>query len=150
NRERIGQGAKRRDRRQPDQHRRHGSLPFSVSSDHSACWRGVNLEPEPGDRLSAEAPRFLERSASRRGSAAVAAGPDQGVLAALALEQRGVDRGGKRRIVELDRQVLAALAGLLSPGGSGFGVPGEETKVGAVLAAVLDGDELGFDVEGEG
>ena len=58
------------------------------------------------------------------GSVAVAAGPDQReAVVALTLHQRGVDRGGEARIVELDREIFAIgfPCGLL-PGGAEFGV----------------------------
>jgi len=63
----------------------------------------------------------------RRGlqvSVAVRAGPDQLVaILTFHLAQRGVDRGGEARIVELDREVVAvALAGALLPGGAEFNV----------------------------
>src|SRR5260370_40045189 len=51
-------------------------------------------------------------------SIAVAAGPDEVVaLAALGLDQAGIDRRGKARIVQLDGEIFALrLAGGLLPG----------------------------------
>src|SRR5215831_11003657 len=58
----------------------------------------------------------------RRRSVAVgpaAARPDQAEgLAAFVVEQVGVDRRGEARIVELDREVIAVLAGALRPRGT--------------------------------
>jgi len=45
-------------------------------------------------------------------------GPDERVtLAAFILEQVGEDGGVEARVIELDREVVAALAGALRPGG---------------------------------
>ena len=57
------------------------------------------------------------------GSVAVAAGPDQDeAVVALALHQRGVDRGRKARIVELDREIFAiAVPRGLLPGSAELG-----------------------------
>jgi hypothetical protein len=52
-----------------------------------------------------------------------AAGPDQGVgLGAFVVEEVRVDRRIEARIVELDREIIAALVGALGPRGSDFGV----------------------------
>src|SRR5262249_54914570 len=54
------------------------------------------------------------------GSVAVlltAAGPDEGEALAVILDEVGVDWNGEARIVELDREVVAALVGALRPGG---------------------------------
>src|SRR5256886_17662981 len=45
-----------------------------------------------------------------------AAGPDE-VEGLAVLDEVGVDRDGEARIVQLDREVVAALAGALRPGG---------------------------------
>src|SRR5437016_5329149 len=52
-----------------------------------------------------------------------AAGPDQAVgLAILVLEEVGVDGRREARIVEFEREVVAALVGALRPGGPDLGV----------------------------
>ena len=60
------------------------------------------------------------------GSVAVglaAAGPDQGVgLGAFVVEEVRVDRRIEARIVELDREIIAALGGALRPCSPDFGV----------------------------
>ena len=60
------------------------------------------------------------------GSVAVglaAAGPDEGVgLGAIVVEEVGVDWSVEARIVQLDREIIAALAGALRPGGADFGI----------------------------
>ena len=51
--------------------------------------------------------------------AAVGAGPNEAVgPAALVLEEVGVDRRVEARVVELDREVVAALLGALRPRGA--------------------------------
>ena len=60
----------------------------------------------------------------RPGSLAVllaAAGPDQ-VEGVAVLDEIGVHRDGEARIVQLDRQVVAALIGALVPGGTDLGL----------------------------
>lgn len=74
------------------------------------------------------------------------AGPDQRVagLVVLHLDEAGVDRGGKARIVELDREVVAAgLLGLLLPRGAELGVAAgrEDPVVGRLLVFLLRSDE---------
>jgi len=52
-----------------------------------------------------------------------AAGPDQGVgLGVFVVEEVGVDRSVEARIIELDREIIAALAGALGPDGSDLGI----------------------------
>ena len=49
--------------------------------------------------------------------------PDEGVaVALLVVEEVGVNRRVERRIVQLDREVVAALGGALRPGGPDLGV----------------------------
>ena len=71
-------------------------------------------------------PRPVARAGlSKAGSVAVglaAAGPDQGEgLAVLVVEEVGVDRSVEARIVQLDREIVAALVGALRPGGPDLG-----------------------------
>ncbi len=96
-----------------------------------SCFRpdsNVRYEPQSAPLCSSGAPLTTPRSdergvAVRVRSVAGAAGPDEGVaFAILGLDQAGVDRGGEARIVQLDGEVVAALAGGLFPGGSEFGV----------------------------
>jgi hypothetical protein len=49
--------------------------------------------------------------------------PDEGEgFAAFVVEEVGVDRSGEARIVELDREIVATLAGALRPSGTNFSV----------------------------
>src|SRR5271169_6409285 len=82
------------------------------------------------------------------------AGPDQRVarLVALHFDEAGVDRRGEARIVELDREVVAAgLLGPLLPRGAALGVAAgrEDPVVGRLLVFLLGSDEPRLDVEGE-
>jgi hypothetical protein len=59
------------------------------------------------------------------GSVAVLARPrpDEGVgLGVFVVEEVGVDRSVEARVVQLDREIIAALAGTLRPGGPDLGV----------------------------
>jgi hypothetical protein len=57
------------------------------------------------------------------GSISVAAGPDEAEAASvLTLDKGGVDRSREARVVQLDREVVAALAGGLLPGRAEFGL----------------------------
>src|SRR3970040_1841231 len=63
-----------------------------------------------------------------------AAGPDERVaLAALFVEEVRVNRSVEARIVQLDREVVAAFAGALGPGGADLG----SADIGAVARGVL-------------
>ena len=66
-------------------------------------------------------------------SIAVAAGPDEVVaLAALGLDQAGIDRRGKARIVQLDGEIFALrLAGGLLPGCAKIGIGLNRSAVGS-------------------
>jgi hypothetical protein len=65
--------------------------------------------------------------------------PDQVVgLAVLGIEQVGVDGGVEARIVELDREVVAALVGALGPGGPDLGAADEDRWEGALSLVRLD------------
>src|SRR5690606_5307545 len=86
--------------------------------------------------------------------AAGRAGPDEAVaLAVLVVEEVGVDRGGEARIVELEAQIVAALIGLLGPGGANLCAADEDAVAGGVLAGGPglgdDADALGLDAEGD-
>ena len=76
---------------------------------------------------------------SKAGSVGVglaAAGPDQRVaLAVLVVEEVRVDRSVEARIVQLDREVVAAFAGALGPGGADLG----SADIDAVARGVLVG-----------
>src|SRR5258707_4127865 len=64
-----------------------------------------------------------------------AAGPDQAErLATFVIEQVGVDRRGEARIVELDREGIAALAGALRPGGTDLGAADKDPVASSVVA----------------
>jgi hypothetical protein len=79
-------------------------------------------------------------------------GPDQlEAFLALHLDQGGVDRGREARIVELDREVVAAaLLRVLLPGGTELDCAREDPEVRALVRGVFDALEASLDVEGEG
>src|SRR5579871_3008598 len=63
-----------------------------------------------------------------------AARPDQAeALAVLVVEQVGEDRVREARIVELEREVVAALVGALRPGGPDLGPTDEHPVAGRVV-----------------
>src|SRR5258707_3030416 len=83
-----------------------------------------------------------------------AARPDQAEgLAAFVIEEVGVDRRGEARIVELDREVIAALAGALRPGGGDLGAADKDPVAWRVVAGPAglgnDADAFGLDAEGD-
>src|SRR3546814_3989007 len=63
-------------------------------------------------------------------------------LAVLVVEQVGVDRGSEARIVELEREIVAALVALFGPTRSDFGAT-DEDPVGRCLVVLHVG--FGFD-----
>src|SRR5229473_241779 len=93
----------------------------------------------------------------RRRSVAVgpaAAGPDEAEgLAAFVIEEVGVDRCGEARIVELDREVIAALVGALRPGGADLGAADKHPVARCVVAHPVglrnDADAFGLDAQGD-
>ena len=75
------------------------------------------------------------------GGGLAAAGPDQGEgLAVLVVEEVGVDRSVEARIVQLDREVVAAFAGALRPGGADLGAADiDPVAWGVVVARSVSG-----------
>src|SRR5258707_11125467 len=86
------------------------------------------------------------------GPAAARTDQDEG-LAAFVIEEVGVDRRGEAWIVELDREVIAALAGALRPGGADLGTADKDPVAWRVVAGPVglrnDADALGLDAEGD-
>src|SRR5260221_361596 len=83
-----------------------------------------------------------------------AARPDQAEgLAAFVIEEVGVDRRGEARIVELDREVIAALVGALRPGGADLCAADKDPVAWRVVAGPVglrnDADAFGLDAEGD-
>src|SRR5258708_11607585 len=83
-----------------------------------------------------------------------AARPDQAEgLAAFVIEEVGVDRRREARIVELDREVIAALAGALRPRGADLGTADKDPVAWRVVAGPVglrnDADAFGLDAEGD-
>src|SRR6266581_1275011 len=81
-----------------------------------------------------------------------AAGPDQAIgLAILVLEEVGVDGRREARIVEFEREVVAALVGALRPGGPDLGAADKDPVAGSVVADPVglgdDADALGLDAQ---
>src|SRR5258708_3618098 len=83
-----------------------------------------------------------------------AAGPDEGEgLAILVIEEVGVDRRVEAGIVQLDREVVAALVGTLRPGGPDLGAADVDPMAGGVVVGPValrnDADTLGLDAQGD-
>src|SRR5215469_15757956 len=83
-----------------------------------------------------------------------AARPDEGeAVTVLVVEEVGVDRRVERGIVQLDREVVAALVGALGPGGSDFDSADKDPMAGCIVAAAVgfrhDADALGLNAEGD-
>ena len=94
----------------------------------------------------------FRRGRCRGPSIPVRAGPDElEAFLTFDLDQGGVDRSREARVVQLDREIVAlgVLGGLL-PGRAQFDVAGEDAEVRALVGGVLDADQLGLGVEGEG
>ncbi len=92
--------------------------------------------------------RRAGRCCTRCGSVAVglaAAGPNQGVgLGVFVVEEVGVDRSVEARIVQLDREIIAALAGALRPGGPDLGATDVDPVARRVVVGpVCLGDDSG-------
>src|SRR5713101_6564478 len=93
----------------------------------------------------------------RRRSVAVgpaAAGPDEAEgLAAFVIEQVGVDRRGEAWIVELDREVIAALVGALRPRGADLRAADKHPVAWRVVAGPVglrnDADAFRLDAQGD-
>ena len=91
------------------------------------------------------------------GSVAVglsAAGPDEGEgFTILVVEEVGIDRSVEARIVQLDREIIAALGGALGPGGADLGAPNIDAVAGSVIVGPVglgdDAHALGLDAEGD-
>src|SRR5580700_10751407 len=80
--------------------------------------------------------------------------PEQGVaFAALIVEQVRVDRRVEGRIVELERQVVAALLGAFGPGGADLGSSDEDAVARSLVVGGAglgdDADAFGLQVEGD-
>src|SRR5579871_4454315 len=79
--------------------------------------------------------------------------PDEGVTVALfVVEQVRVDRGVERRVVELEREIVAPLLGALRPGGPDLGPAHIDAVAGGVLvgAVVLGDDPDAFGLHAQG
>ena len=80
--------------------------------------------------------------------------PDEGEsFAAFVVEEVGVDRSGEARIVELDREIVAALGGALRPGGSDLSAADVYPVARGVVVRPVglgdDADALGLDAQGD-
>src|SRR5450432_4008150 len=86
-----------------------------------------------------------------RGATWRSAGPDEAVLAFLAGDQGGVDRGGEGGVVELDRDIFGArVLGRLAPARAEFDAVGGDPVVRAALALLGDGLDARLDADVEG
>src|SRR6516165_7892153 len=109
--------------------------------------------------VTARRPRPEVRAGLTAGSGLLAvgpaaAGPDQAVaLAVLVLEEVGVDGRREARIVELEREVVAAFVGALRPGGPDLGAADKDPVAGNVVVDPVglgdDADALGLDAQGD-
>src|SRR5262249_37585585 len=81
-----------------------------------------------------------------------AARPDE-VEGLAVVDEVGVDRSGEARIVQLDREVVAALAGALRPGAPDLGAADIDPMAGGVFAGPVglgdDADALGLNAQGD-
>ena len=119
----------------------HTAPPIHARSDGLAREPGVDANgaafPQRPAVLEGPARCFPGGARGRSGSVAVllaAAGPDEGEgLAVLVVEEIGVDRSVEARIVELDREIVAALAGALRPGGPDLGATDKDPVAGGVV-----------------
>src|SRR6266851_4331580 len=109
--------------------------------------------------VRAKIPPGLLRAGRCRRCRSVAVGPasarpDQAEgLAAFVIEEVGVDRRGEARIVELDRKVIAALAGALRPRGTDLCAADKHPVAWRVVAGSIglrnDADAFGLDAKGD-
>src|SRR5262245_50037191 len=81
-----------------------------------------------------------------------AARPDE-VEGLAVLDEVGVDRNGEARIIQLDREVVAALAGALRPGGPDLSPTDIDPMAGGIVADPAglrdDTNALGLDAQGD-
>ena len=82
---------------------------------------------------------------------ACSAGPDELVLAFVALDERGVDRGGEGWVVELEREVFGArLAGGPAPAGSELDTGCDDPEVRGTVVVSVAGLDAGLNMKSEG
>ena len=82
------------------------------------------------------------------------AGPDEGVAFAIfVIEQVGVDRRVEARIVQLDRDIVAAFGGALRPPGPDLGAADIDPVAGGVVVGPAglgnDADAFGLNAQGD-
>src|SRR5262249_15725043 len=106
-------------------------------------------------RCAKAPPSSLGGAFRRSGSVAVllaAAGPDEVEALAVILDEVGVDRNGEARIIQLDREVVATLAGTLRPGGPDLSPADIDPMARGIVAARAglrdDTNALGLDAQG--
>src|SRR3984957_19859508 len=85
---------------------------------------------------------------------AAGARPDECVaVAVLVVEEVGIDRRVEARVVQLDREIVAALVGALRPGGPDLGAADIDPMAGGVVVGAVglgdNSDVLGLDAEGD-
>ena len=73
--------------------------------------------------------------------------------ASPSLDEVGVDRSGEARIVELDREVVAAFVGALRPGGPDLGAADKDPMAGGIVVRPVglgdDADALALQAQGD-
>jgi len=127
----------------------------SVQTERSKLSPRGSIRRIPWGSDSRKQPRPMSGGALEAGSVGVglpAAGPDEReALAVLVVEEVGVDRSVEARIVQLDREVVAAFAGTLGPGGADLGSADKGAVGRGVLAAAArfgnEADVLGLEGE---
>src|SRR5216683_4457586 len=129
---------------------RRGARRGGTATDAPAC-------PDLADHD--ERPRPVSRTGPYARPALVAARlaaarPDEGEgLAVLVVEEVGEDRRVEARIIELDREILAALTGALRPGGPDLGAADIDPMAGGVVVGPVglgnDADTLRLDAQGD-
>src|SRR6266481_3645797 len=116
------------------------------------CW-GRTM---PGTGVREPRPASPGGASWRTASVAVllaAAGPDEGEALAIVFDEVGIDRSGEARIVQLDREIVAAFAGALRPGGPDLRAADIDPMAGGVVAGPAglgdNADALGLDAQGD-
>src|SRR5450756_689475 len=112
-----------------------------------------------GPVRSSRKPRPVEPDGALRRSVSVAvglaaAGPDQGEgLGVFVVEKVGVDRSVEARIVQLDREIIAAFRGTLRPRGTYLSSAHVDQVARSVVVGPVclgdDADALGLEAQGD-
>src|SRR5258707_6029722 len=120
------------------------------------CPKRIDVSPNDAGTCTQQGhengPAFWAGPGAVGSSVPAGAGPDElEAFLAFHLDQGGVDRSREARVVQLDREVVpfGVLGGLL-PGRAQLDAAGGDAEMRALVRGVLDADQLGLGVEGEG